>query len=430
MLGNHTLDPLISSIIAIVSGIGFVVLLAVTPVKEGFLNKGSADSTNPSQKQTNTNTSTQIKPSFPESEWRDFPDYLPIIPKNQRKQLIEEDKLPRTYIYDRQQHIVFLPGKSDYIPNSGDIYYQWKKEGLEVKSITKNILLEDSNPLHKQKPLYSPEELKHVDVSYDLTPGVSALFRSSVVELNMENREQSRLNMAGVNFSSGKILSTKFFAGDMGDSQPVRYGSSLNSSYIDPLIANRNSMGLANNRSKKMFEWQTLVQPSKNFGFETSIYNSSGSSNVYEPREGARFSLFFGTRFLQLNLKYNFLTEDLLKSINQQKDINNHTTDFAGLGLTLFLDKYKQYSLYVGNNYYNVATSVSPLRTDQIPGSNSFTAMFKGKNQNLLNSTIFINFRNQYYKDLIFSNYGVFKLPVYSQSSLEYATAMGLEMIF
>lgn len=128
------------------------------------------------------------------------------------------------------------------------------------------------------------------------------------------------------------------------------------------------------------------------------------------------------------------MSNDLLQSIHSG---NQYTggSDFAALGFTFFMGKYKQYSLYLGNNYHNLVTDAlsqaDPRQWQDgvSPVTNSFTAVFKGRATEIDNATIFLYFRNQSYKNLLYSNLGNIRLPGIQENN-EYSTSLGLEMFF
>ncbi len=418
------INPLYASIlVSLLSGVGLVLVLAIAPpTKETY---PPTNNTGIYAKQPLSKKLPNLEVDPEKEEPLQEPTKDKFIPIDGSSRL--PFSLPKPQYSYSAKTIAFNRLGSSPMYDQGtypDYYYSIQEPRLSIKTVSRPLLHELSfTRMYRPESFYAKqEEIRALNISYSLSQNVSAQVRSSIMDFSTEVQTQ-RVNMAGIHFSSGKQIATKFFAGSA-TTLPAyhipNYTSFTEKNYY------RNGMNAGN----RMFEWQTILTPSKYFGLETSLYNLDMNQNAVDPqgKEGAKVSVFFGMKFLLVNLKYNYLTNDLLGSINQVKASTNASTDFATLGLTLFLDKSKQYSLYLGNQYHNIATPINTIRTTQIPGSNSFTAMFRGKSEHLFNSTFFVNFRNQSYKDLIFSNIGVYRLPIYSQSSLEYATALGLEL--
>jgi hypothetical protein len=418
------MNPLYASIlVSLLSGLGLVFILAITPPSQEteVPTDNSKTYTKQPLPEIHPNLEIEQKKEEPLKETTDetfirlepssTPFSLPIEQPDHSTKTIAFNRFSFSPVYDQNTYT--------------DNYYSVQESRLSVKTVSRPMFNEFSfTRIYRPESFHSrQEDIKALDISYSLSQNVSAQVRSSVMDFSTGIQTQ-RVNMAGIHLSSGKHVSTKFFAGSAAATLPIYHIP--NYAYFTDKNYYRNGMNAGN----RMFEWQTVVTPSKYFGLETSLYNLNINPNVIDQqgREGAKLSVFFGMRFLLVNIKYNYLTNDLLGSMNSSKASTNTSSDFATLGLTLFLDKDKQYSLYLGNQYHNIATPINTIHTTQVPGSNSFTAMFRGKSEHLLNSTFFVNFRNQSYKDLIFSNIGVYRVPIYSQSSLEYATALGLEL--
>jgi hypothetical protein len=269
-------------------------------------------------------------------------------------------------------------------------------------------------------------------MSYQINSNFSANFRSTQFDIFDDRLKQYPITMGGVSFNGSKYISTGFIAGESTLNNPYRYGQNGTFNGSNMNRETEISFRDVDRVNKNLFEWQANITPTKNILFQTAIYNSNRSLiNETNVSEGARVAMAVGLKYFILNLKYNYLADNLMRTITRPDAASLFNKDYAAFGFTFFLDKYKRYSLYVGNNYYNITTSNRPTDANaNVQGNNSFSASFRGKNSNYFNATFFLNFKNNTNKDYYYSNFGVFRLPVYSQLNLEYATSLGLELSF
>ncbi|MEM7179674.1 MAG: hypothetical protein AAF518_02095 [Spirochaetota bacterium] len=433
MIGKASLNPFSSLMIATGSGVGLAILLTFAPVKNAnlpskapILPKASTPQLKVKFKQNQPLEQSDKKPDEePISYFRVVPQRqgLPLQPDSQ---FYSSRSLPftRTETLGQMEHFSFS--------NAEQIYYSERRDKLSWRGmVTPNSQFDQSQAElffpAKRSPIVT-KEVSSYEISYQVTPNsLTAIVRSSVdKQAVVGNYDEVNVTMAGFGLRPSKNISTNFFAGD----KYYKMRSFASENYYQYLKENYYEERKTTQRS--MFEWQTSFNPSRNVGFETSYYNMQGNENLNLDggTEGAKFSVYFGIEHFLINLKYNYLAQDLLKSIkNSSEDLSS--SDFAALGFIFFLDSDKQYSLYIGNNFHNIVTPINyPTSASYVPSTNSFTAMFRGRNRQLLNSTFFFNFRNQLYRDMIYSNIGAFTLPIIVQNYQEYSTSMGLELIF
>lgn len=172
--------------------------------------------------------------------------------------------------------------------------------------------------------------------------------------------------------------------------------------------------------------------PSQNNVIQTLIYNSN-RSYIHETNlaEGVRLALAVGLQYFIFNIKYNYLSDSLIRNTYRSDIASAFNKDYATVGFTFYLDRYKRYSIYLGHNYYNIASQNRPI--DSIAGisaNNSFSASFRGRSSEYYNSSFFFNFKNNTNRDYYYSSFGVFRLPIASHLISEYATSLGLELSF
>lgn len=434
MFAKSALNPITSIFIAVGSAFGFGLVLFLTPVKKAVLKPGllhkPASPVQPIRK--SKPSSPPIKKKLQRNQPDSYIQFYPYkkLPEYEGKE--EELYLSRAFPLNFKKPLSGMSILSDSsITFQNDLFYLIRRDNYTLQALaTKPILLRkrtDPILIHQQNSLLRANQLRSFEFSYDVSAGINAVVRSSSLDSRENAGKLQTVNfaMAGLAISPAKIFSTRIFTGD-------RYRNT--STYANDFYQmNPFHMNKSKNRANgNMFEWQTSFQPARNFGLETSYFNKSTDEDLEQQQrqEGARFSLFFGMDRFLVNLKYNYLADDLMRSIQASKE-DVSSSDFAALGFVVYFDEAKQYSLYLGNNFHNIATNANlPGNTSIVPSSNSYTAMFRGKNPAILNSTFFFNFRNQLYRDMMYSNVGVFSLPILIQNYQEYSTSMGLELMF
>lgn len=194
----------------------------------------------------------------------------------------------------------------------------------------------------------------------------------------------------------------------------------------------------ANRRSlvdpKQLYEYQGNFSPSKFLKVQTAVYNVKTENPVTAyGAEGGKFSFFFGSDKVQLNVKYNYVNARP-GSVTSGHMGFSPAQDIASLGLVVFLGSSKNYSLYVGNQIFNVFNDPLLQVKDQNGRSpETFSASFRGKPSGKLKTTFFLNFQNQFYKDgMLIGVPGGFMYGngFNGKSFYEQVTSLGMELAF
>ncbi|XDD48407.1 hypothetical protein AB3N60_18895 [Leptospira sp. WS39.C2] len=184
---------------------------------------------------------------------------------------------------------------------------------------------------------------------------------------------------------------------------------------------------------KLFYEYQGSFSASPFVKVQTTVYNVKTDSPVSAyGAEGGKFSFFFGSDKIQLNLRYNY--------VNQRPNASNGqigfipAQDIASLGFILFLGPSKNYSLYVGNQVFNVFNDpLLQVRDQNGRSPETFSASFRGKQSGKLKTTFFLNFQNQFYKDgMLVGLPGGYMVgnAFNGKSFYEYVTSLGMEVAF
>lgn len=441
MYGSTVLNTKFSAIVSILYGIGFVTILSLTPLdppekKERyyFQKEDTFPSKSPDRKAYATlqkemkdekffsiKTIREIQNEISKSVWGSSyskspnEDVLtPFLNDNQIRPY--QNLQPDVFTYYKDDKIsVNTIGETRAIAN----------QILEYKY--QNKTADTSNLLQSRNT-----QVRNVEMSYQINSNFTANFKSTQFDIFDDRLKQYPTTSAGVSFTGNKYVSTGFIAGESTLNNPYRYnqGGFLNGNnyYRDTEISYKD----ADRVNKNLFEWQANLAPTKNLLFQTAIYNSNRSLiNETNVSEGARLAMAVGLKYFVLNLKYNYLSDNLMRTILRPDAASLFNRDYAAFGLTFFLDRYKRYSIYIGNNVYNIVTTNRPTdSTSSIPSNNSFSASFRGRNNDYYNTTFFFNFKNNANRDYYYSNFGVFRLPIHSQLNFEYATSLGLELSF
>ncbi|WP_244934683.1 hypothetical protein [Leptospira vanthielii] len=185
---------------------------------------------------------------------------------------------------------------------------------------------------------------------------------------------------------------------------------------------------------RQSYEYQGSFNPSQFLKVQTSVYNVKTENPVLAyGAEGGKFSFFFGSDKVQLNLKYNYLNPRPGSIPHGQLGFSP-AQDNASLGLIFFLGSSKSYSLYVGNQIFNVFNDpLLQVKDHNGRSPETFSASFRGKPPGRLKTTFFLNFQNQFYKDgMLLGVPGGFMYGngFNGKSFYEYVTSLGMELAF
>ncbi|TGL02061.1 hypothetical protein [Leptospira levettii] len=184
---------------------------------------------------------------------------------------------------------------------------------------------------------------------------------------------------------------------------------------------------------KLLFEYQGNFSASPFLKVQTSVYNVKTDNPVVSSGiDGGKFSFFFGSDKIQLNLRYNYVNQRPNASNGQLSFIP--AQDIASLGFIFFLGPSKNYSLYVGNQIFNVFNDpLLQVRDQNGRSPETFSASFRGKHPGKLKTTFFLNFQNQFYKDgMLVGVPGGYMVgnAFNGKSFYEYVTSLGMEVAF
>ncbi|XDD52409.1 hypothetical protein AB3N59_18925 [Leptospira sp. WS92.C1] len=278
--------------------------------------------------------------------------------------------------------------------------------------------------------------LDTLELSYTVLPGVEAILKTGNSLPYTADQKDQGYSMAGFSFNPNKYINTRIVSGSSFGNSSLSSNRFIHSSNPsnnaqpisgDPNIANnpvlRNqAMGTGGGR---VIEWQANVQPVKRLSFQTSILNKERERGIYNP-EAARFSMFIDFTKIILNVRYSYSADPNTK--NNGLYITPES-DATTLGLTMLLDPAGRYSLFFGNNFYNLLSQKNAGINQVEEPLRSFSASFRGKTS-FQNAIFFMNFRNYLSKGVIYTDVGPFRLPAFSQYYTEYFTSLGIELSF
>ncbi|EKO59917.1 hypothetical protein LEP1GSC082_0022 [Leptospira kirschneri str. H2] len=279
-------------------------------------------------------------------------------------------------------------------------------------------------------------KLDSFELSYAVLPGVNAILKTgNSLPYTADQRDQG-YSMAGFSFQPNEYLSTKIVSGSsFGNSSLTanrlsysNYSANSQFTNIDPNIGNnpvlRNqAMG---NTGGRVIEWQANIQPVRRLSFQTSVLNKEKDKGLYNP-EAARFSMFIDFSKIILNVRYSYSADP---NTRNNGIYITPESDATTLGFTMLLDPAGRYSLFFGNNYYNLLSQKnSGINTQVDEPLRSFSASFRGKTS-FQNAIFFMNFKNNLSKGVIYTDVGPYRLPAFSQYYTEYFTSLGMELSF
>lgn len=396
-----------SVFIAIFSGLGMIALLWIFPTKteQKKFFTSSFPRQNSSQTKENFHLMKKTNPSF------------------ETTQQSQEDKNFHLYFYQKEfalRNDQFSFQRLD-IENQNLYGYSFSNNNLHL-----NISSNFTSRNFQEKTLFSEFQSNqrlgnyYTHVNYKIYPYLST-------EINLQhntytfhlNGDYSSL-ITGIQLKPNRYFSTSFFTGETFLYWNLNRNQNFVLNYLD------NPYVEASERRNR-FELKTEFRPIKNLFFQTSVYNTEQFYDEINSTRGTKFVFGYGLDFLQLSLKYNYLGNHNFRS-GRIFENNPQSRDAGGVGITIFLDKRKDLSLYLGNNYFNLFNS--PRYEDKnnpLPYMTSFTASLRGRT--LQRGFLFFNLRNQVSRDLQYINFGNLRLPTQSTYQ-DTATSLGLEIWF
>lgn len=428
-----------SIVLTIAFGTAFTIVLALTPMKK---KRGkTAPISERAVKSASSIPVYRLQPSTPAASndpHRTEKEYFRIYPILYRRESEHRILFQGVYTPDSERNFeprnLFLKNEA-FLNSSSSPYTYYKDNDITFSAVTdrESRFLQREMTGQKQYGVYHPvprleADLKLMELSYRLSANVTANVRSGANDNYGDDRLQILpTTMAGLSFGNSKMISAGFMTGESRTAN--YYTNNVNMASPAQYLAREDQMLTKDPDRRNLFELHTNISPTKNIQFQTGVYNSNRAILNEGASEGARVAMQVGFGFLIFNLKYNFSSDNMMRS-GFRADPSLNAKDYGGVGLTFFLDPSRRYSLYLGNNFYNLMVPVRYAEgTGREAQPTSFAASFRGKSP-LSNGIFFLNFRNQYNKDQLYSNFGLFRIPVYSQINLDYATSLGIELSF
>ncbi len=437
------ISPKSSVLVSVLSGMGLLALVSIAPVEEQFdstapfeniqwelqeadKSPGKSEMLARRPKKDNLVTFNLTSPSYTSSRLKnssswDFPFRESIassFSKNNSNLDLFGDKADLQGLYAERDNI--------------QIKGQFLSGTLPVSPLGQFNNRESSLSEKNNDRFGANRRLESYEVSVPLAANVGAVLVGANSELGGDRfREQRNLAMAGVSIRTGDFFQARVLTGDLTTSGSPQ--ALLNNT---PLSFNRTNQDMARREDiQRLYEWQATFVPSDFVKVQTSIYNQRNETTFASSNpDGGKVSLFFGGQQVQINLRYNYLAN--------RREIGTFTAnsfnpsqDLASLGFILFLDKSQNYSVYVGNSFYNVLNDpINRVRDGSGRSPSTFTASFRGKTRE--STSFFMNFQNQFYMDgMIPGLPGGMALQALQfrgqgRSFYEFATALGLEVTF
>ncbi|MDZ4726404.1 MAG: hypothetical protein SH817_09615 [Leptospira sp.] len=436
-------SPQSSVIISLLSGVGLVAVVSLAPVR----SNGSGDPSVPIQKEKNIlfpninrHPSEGLESDGLSKIVRE-PDQTEFnLKADMNDSFRSENKIWADTILPSQSEGRFssIRSQSDwdlYENQNGERKIYFQKDGLVMRGLSNQTSLSSSLSRRDFTPSerFANRRLDAYEVQYAITPSIGAVVQGgNIDQIDDRSRFQRNFAMAGVSIKGGDFFQAKVLTGDT--SVTTNQSSNFN---FNPLNPNRPNDISRRERDdvKQLYEWQANFTPSDYFKLQTSLYNqrTENSLNMSSP-DGGKVSVFVGGKQVQMNLRYNYLTNRNASGFSSNGQTFNPSQDLASLGVVVFLDQSQRYSVYVGNNFYNVLNDPANQIKDASGRSPStFTASFRGKNPSSSRSSFFLNFQNQFYKDgAVIGLPGVIPISGAQQgkSFYEYATSLGVDVSF
>ncbi len=306
MYGSTILNTKLSAVISILSGIGLLTVLSLTPVRS------------PKTKQRNIFESEEILPSknfdkkpFVDNSMEKKENWFFAIKKMQET----ENDISKSIwgsgfnVYSPESIVpVFNENQFRFSQVSqSDVFSYYKDEKVTLgilgdSRIISNQILEYKyqNKMVDSALIFQNRntQLRNVEMSYQINSNFSANFKSSQFDIFDDRLKQYPTTMAGVSFTGSKYISSGFTAGESTLSNPYRYNQTNNLQSNNFYRENDISYRDVDRANKNLFEWQTNITPTKNLLFQTAVYNSNRSLiNETNVSEGARLAMAVGLKY-------------------------------------------------------------------------------------------------------------------------------------
>ncbi|WP_411821348.1 hypothetical protein [Leptospira sp. 'Mane'] len=438
-------SPQSSVIVSLLSGAGLVAVVSLAPVRsfdmidapspeprshqplsDSPIFNDSLDSKNPNQ--YGNSDSTEPKPN-------EFSLRAPIS----EELLDKTDKWTGSGLIGESESLSSsIRNRTDwdlYSNRVGERKVFFQKNGLVMRGFASSSSLQNWTPFRRDSYLadrYGFRRNDSYEIQYPITSNIGAVVQGGAYDhFDDRAREQRNVAMAGVSVKTGDFFSARMLTGD----SSYVVNTPVSGFNYNPLNPNRPNDISRRERDdiKQLYEWQANFTPSDYFKLQTSVYNqrAENSINLSSP-DGGKVSVFAGNQRVQMNVRYNYLNGRNSSSILTGQSFNP-SQDQASLGVVVFLDPSQRYSLYLGNNFYNVFNDpLNQVKDGSGKSPTTFTASFRGKNPSANRSSFFLNVQNQFYKDgTILGAPGMMQMGgLQGKSFYEYATSLGLEVAF
>jgi hypothetical protein len=436
-------SPQNSVIISLLSGAGLVAVVSLAPVK-------SSDSQGPMIPMRNKDS---IQRELKEKPYASLEEEKDLVfsakkPLSQSEfnlnvsvsdSLLNETRNFENSILPSQSEgrITSIRSQTDwdlYENKVGERKIFFQKDGLVMRaignssSIYPQVVRRDYSPMDR----YVSRRLDAYELQYSITPNIGAVVQGGNYDQFTDDRSRIQRNvaMAGISIQSGNLFQAKVLTGDAS-----YVNVPINGYNFNPLNPNRPTDISRRERDdvRQLYEWQANFTPSDYFKLQTSVYNqrTENSLNMTSP-DGGKVSVFMGSKKIQLNMRYNYMSNRSAPG-GQNGQVFNPTQDLASLGIIFFLDQSQRYSVYVGNNFYNVLNDpVNQVKDASGRSPSTFSASFRGKNPSSSRSSFFFNVQNQFYKDgAVLGVPGMMPMGLgQGKSFYEYATSLGVDVAF
>ncbi|NUM40037.1 MAG: hypothetical protein HUU45_00185 [Leptospiraceae bacterium] len=366
----RTINPKISILISVLSGAGFVAILAFTPVKLKKSGRSYFQSLNntkslhgPSDElvsiseniiSSNQNSSQSENDSAKSNDANSKKnDFLKLNPS--LNQDLDKSNNEFSITHSVSPNSLSLNQMLYTAPVQGETFLNYKDNRLTVHSIMApkipfTNIDKGFTPVSRNQPL-----LRNMEIDYSISSSVSAVMRTISSDYGDRFKERTTA-FAGINLQGNEFFSTQIVAGNTYTSNVNNYifqshipVSTLTNRFIDRDLYGSGSRD-------KLLELQTNFVPSQHLQIQAALFNSRKDNSInFSSPDGGRLSVLLNIKNIAFNLRYNYLnTTDPQKNQFNYNFTNLHGADSAAVGLTIFLDNNKNYSFYVGGNYSNI----------------------------------------------------------------------------
>lgn len=436
------ISPKTSLLVSAFSGMGLLALVTIAPVEEQY------DSAAPfeniqweiQEAEKNAGKSESLAKKFRREEQQSFNLLIPSFSKTNDRSFSSWE---RPFL--EPASTFHSSGKRGFEPfgqRSDLTSMQAEKEGILVRGqlLSGSLGALNSSYLERRdsglwdKNSDKLSQTRRLE-SFEVSVPLSSQFKAVVVGANSEFvgdrvKDQRNLAMAGVSVRAGDFFQTRVLTGDLTTTSGSQAGLGNT-----PLNFNRPQDISRREDIQRLYEWQASFTPSEYVRLQTSLYNQRNETTYSTSNpDGGKVSISLGGKQIQVNVGYNYLANRReIGTFNGNSF--NPSQDLASLGFVLFLDKSQNYSVYVGNSFFNVFNDpLNRVRDSSGRSPSTFTASFRGKARET--TAYFFNFQNQFFMDgMIPGLPGGMSLQAQQfrgqgRSFYEFATSLGLEITF